>query len=102
VDVHDHLGVLMSSGFRGRVHIGATNGLTGRPVPYIYEYSAAQWWDTIQARCKDWYGIGDGDKMVWLWGVGRFAILFRMCPPLFKLESDRASRSEGTSQAVEL
>jgi phenylacetate-CoA ligase len=63
-DVNGHKQELLSREFRGEVFEESTSGSTGQPIKLIMEKQTAYWSYAAEARCRAWYGVRPGDKML--------------------------------------
>jgi phenylacetate-CoA ligase len=70
-DVNDHLNELVTHDPNHNVMPDSTGGSTGVPMQFFVE-KAFDWWDqALELRGRGWYGVGEGERIAFVWGAKR-------------------------------
>lgn len=70
-DINSHLHELVTTGSNHKIFLNSTGGSTGIPM-HFYTEKAFDWWDSaLELRGRGWYGVGEGEKLAFVWGADR-------------------------------
>ena len=70
-DINNDLNAFLSSEYRGKVIKNKTGGSTGTPLRFFTDASSSRWGGAVRIRGRKWYGVREGEKVAWIWGVLR-------------------------------
>jgi phenylacetate-CoA ligase len=70
-DVNSHQHELVTRDPQHKMLPNSTGGSSGVPMQFFVE-KAFDWWDpALELRGRGWYGVGEGEKMAFVWGAKR-------------------------------
>lgn len=70
-DINNNLEKLVAPRRRNNAFIETTSGSVGEPTRFYIDDSFWWWNAALEFRCREWYGIKEGDRLAWIWGDKR-------------------------------
>ena len=68
-EINQHLQELLTSEAGYKVIPGSTGGSTGMPMRFYTENAFGYWDAALELRGRGWYGVGEADKLAYVWGL---------------------------------
>lgn len=70
-DVNNNQERMVAPQMRKKAFINMTGGSTGESMRFYIDNSFWWWNAALEFRCREWYGVKEGDKLAWFWGDRR-------------------------------
>jgi phenylacetate-CoA ligase len=70
-DINNNLEKMVAPQLRKKAFIETTSGSVGEPTRFYIDDSFWWWNAAFEFRCREWYGIKEGDRLAWIWGDKR-------------------------------